>query len=580
VPLLAAGATACVGVLGDFSVSSSANDGGPGDDAATIEASSEASSEGSAPDGGGGDAGQADFSLAVATPYVGVVRGASGSVGVTLAPSGGFGGAVAIAVSGLPSGITADPLTIAAGQTSGTLTLHAPAGATLGDGPQLTLTGTSGALTHTATVGLLVQDAPGALDSTFGQQGLLSGGYLFRFLGGMTLQPDGKLLVCGTYDAGPWVAFVARFNADGSPDATFGGASADGGPSGPGSVTIPAPVSQAPAGCGAVTVLPSGDIAITGAAGDANQNTVLWVVRLKSNGTLDATFGNDGVAEVSAMAVQPPSNGASLAIDSGGNLVVAGSYGPFHNPLLARFTPSGQLDTSFGSSGVAFGSYPGANGFDGLGLASNGDILASLILSPFGAQRFTPGGVLDSTFYSSGTATLAVGSSGSGANAMTLQPDGSIVLAGSSTVSGADGSSSSAIAVVRLDSSGHADSTFGTSGATTASLGAGASAASGVALEPDGRIVVAGPIQLPSRSAFGVARFTVEGALDTSFAGGQGFVSTDFGSSYTSASAVGVMADGRIVAVGATGGRICFNAPDGGQRPCNPLSLNVARYWP
>jgi len=575
VPLLVVGASACVGLLGDFSVSSSANDGGPGDDAATIDASTEAGAEGSAPDGGGGEAGQSDFSLAVATPYVGVVRGATGSVGVTVAPSGGFTGAVAITVSGLPSGITADPLTIAAGQTSGTVTLRAPAGATLGDGPQLTVTGTSGALTHTATVGLLVQDASGTLDTTFGNKGLLDDSNTFASFGGMALQADGKFLICGgVNNPSTLTAFVRRFNADATPDTTFGSPS-DGGP--PGSVTIPSPAAGTASACNAITVLPSGLIFLTGFAQDASGNDIMWAVRLTASGSVDSAFGNGGIAEVASTWV--PSSASAIAVDASGGVLLAGSIGTSTpKPLLARFTATGQIDANFGTSGngTVRPLVIGATNAVGAAFTSGGDLLFPFAAQSFTVQRYSAGGILDGTFFSSGTATMSVGAGSSSAGAIAVQTDGSILLAGQAVAQASDASTTTEMALGRLTSDGHADTTFGSQGAIGVQLGSGSSWANGVAPDSAARIVVAGHIEANSSNlAFGVARFTPSGKLDSNFAGGQGFVSTVAGFGCYEAHSCAVFPDDRILAAGVKACRAC---PVG--QPCNPLSLLASRYWP
>jgi uncharacterized delta-60 repeat protein len=159
-----------------------------------------------------------------------------------------------------------------------------------------------------------------------------------------------------------------------------------------------------------------------------------------------------------------------------------------------------------------------------------------------------------------------------------------MLVAGSDVVSmSADGSSTSGIAVARFTSTGHADTQFGKGGAVSAALGSGNSWANGVAVDPWGRSVVAGHIESTGSYGFGVARLTSSGALDSTFAAGQGYVSTQFGVGSEAAS-VSTLPDGRILAAGANGrwgiGIACFHAPDGAPYPCNGESLLLARYWP
>jgi uncharacterized delta-60 repeat protein len=535
--------------------------------------------------GPGGESSTApDFAMTLAAPIVGVVRGATGTVGITIARQNGFSGAVAVTVAALPSGITADALSIPAGATSGTLTLHAPTGATLGDGPQLTVTGTSGALVHTASLGLLVQDAPGTLDTTFGVQGVVSDSFRFRSFGAMALQPDGKIVVCGTVDEAPFVAFVRRFNADGSPDATFG-ASTD---SSPPMVTVASPAAGMAAGCAALAVLSSGHIAFTGSAQDASQNQNAWVVELNPDGSTDAAFGTGGVAW--APTSLQAAGATSIAEGAGGSLLIVGaaSTGSISggSPYIARFSSNGVIDTTFGGNGLGYtvSGYAKATGFNALAPATGGQFLAALDLPTFGVQRYAAAGLLDSTFFNQGTATLSLGVGASTAKAVTVQSDGSVVAVGSAVASANDGSSTSEIAVARFASTGHPDPQFGTGGGAALALGSGNSWGNGVAIDPSGRAVVAGHVESSGFDAFGVVRLTTSGTLDATFAGGQGFVSTQAGNGGSEAISVATRSDGRILAAGATGtwgvSVFCPKAPDGGPRPCNWQTLLLARYWP
>jgi uncharacterized delta-60 repeat protein len=124
-----------------------------------------------------------------------------------------------------------------------------------------------------------------------------------------------------------------------------------------------------------------------------------------------------------------------------------------------------------------------------------------------------------------------------------LQPDGKIVVAGFVY----DGTHYR-FAVVRYTSAGALDSTFAGNGKAVTNLGIGEDAAHAIALQPDGKIVVAGG----GGDDFGVVRYTTAGALDTTFGGGTGWVETDLGAS-DQAEAEAIQSDGKIVLAGFSG---------------------------
>ena len=103
-----------------------------------------------------------------------------------------------------------------------------------------------------------------------------------------------------------------------------------------------------------------------------------------------------------------------------------------------------------------------------------------------------------------------------------------------------------ALPILTFSAPGDPDPTFSGDGKLTDWAGA----ARGVALQPDGKIVVVGSDA--SSSAFAVARYNPDGSPDTAFGGGDGNVTTDIGFSYEGANAVALQSDGKIVAVGTT----------------------------
>lgn len=243
-------------------------------------------------------------------------------------------------------------------------------------------------------------------------------------------------------------------------------------------------------------------------------------------------------------------------------------------PLDDRLTPgAGDLDPTFGDGGKVV--LPLDASFHARATTLTADmriLIAGSSADSFSVARITRDGQLDTTFATGGVATIRFDAYGPGtlatASAVLVRPDGRIVLLG--TVSpGPGGPVASTLGLARLNRDGTPDPTFGIAGRATAGFvptTAGAFAEThrlnAAALLPDGRIVVAGGIQTvtPSgpggapvgTSAVAVARFLPDGRLDPAF-GSEGRLTASFtptSNTYSEANAVGLLPDGRVVAVG------------------------------
>ena len=271
-----------------------------------------------------------------------------------------------------------------------------------------------------------------------------------------------------------------------------------------------------------------------------------------SGGDLDPTFGSGGVVTTSFGG--PYTLVSGLVIQPDGRIVaVGGSNGRF---AVARYSPDGTLDFTFGAGGTVLtpmstdsADYAFA---DDVALQSDGKLVAVGSVGPadkfgghFAVARYTAGGVLDPTF---GNAGAVITNFGSGAlalptqdvaSAVAVQPDGKIVVVGVSWDSvGPYGN----LALARYNPDGSLDSTFGVGGLVRRGGPIGGWARA-VVLQPDGKIVVAGSVQLDYAM---IARFKADGSLDTSF--GNGGV-TQFGQ-YAEAYSLLVQPDGKLVAAG------------------------------
>jgi uncharacterized delta-60 repeat protein len=141
----------------------------------------------------------------------------------------------------------------------------------------------------------------------------------------------------------------------------------------------------------------------------------------------------------------------------------------------------------------------------------------------FALVRYNSNGSLDTSFSDDGKLTTPIGTASDGANSMTLQADGKILLAG---YSGGD------FALVRYNSDGSLDTSFSGDGMLTTAVGSSSSAANSVTLQADGKILLAGySYNSGSSNDFALVRYNSDGSLDSSFSG-DGKLTTAIGTSY------------------------------------------------
>ena len=165
----------------------------------------------------------------------------------------------------------------------------------------------------------------------------------------------------------------------------------------------------------------------------------------------------------------------------------------------------------------------------------------------FGVARYLPDGTLDLTFGAGdGRVTVDFGID-EGLGGMAVAPDGRIVLAGMADVNAGYRD----VALARLLPDGDLDMTFGGDGKVTTAFTNGADVARAVAVQPDGKIVVAGEVSRAGLDML-VARYNVDGSLDAGFADG-GSLIADYQGRHDSLGRVMVQPDGKIFAVGYVG---------------------------
>jgi uncharacterized delta-60 repeat protein len=373
----------------------------------------------------------------------------------------------------------------------------------------------------------------GALDTTFGSGGIVTTALTKGndYANGCLLQPNGDIIVYGNDG-------LARYTPSGSLDTTFGS----------GGLVLRPPSFIAGAALQA-------DGKIVAAGGSS-------LFRFNANGSLDKTFGSNGV-------VTYPSGwgaGPDLLIEPAtGDIVLEAqpSSGPSVFGLL-RYTPNGVLDTTFGQGGKVATPFPdtyaATSSWQGLTL-ENGHIVEAGFVATGGSAntpnshlwalvRYNDNGSLDTSFGPSGTGlvTTAVGygSYQTTVRSLVVQTNGEIVAVG---VAQNPTNSGQEWALARYDTAGNLDSTFGSGGIVTSSFTAGGDEIWSAALQANGQIVVAG-FNDGSPQFMEIGRYNSDGSLDTTFGSG-GLVSTPF-ASQSAATGVVIQTDGKIVAAGYT----------------------------
>ncbi|GAB4483392.1 MAG: hypothetical protein OHK0044_32620 [Burkholderiaceae bacterium] len=393
---------------------------------------------------------------------------------------------------------------------------------------------------HCASFGLYVA-ARGDLDPTFG-----SGGKVTTPIGAtddlayaVALAPDGRIVVAGASANGADYDFaLARYNADGSLDTTFG---------------IGGKVVTAIGGSDhiyAMALAPDGRIVAAGAAYSITGRYVA-LARYNADGSLDTSFGNGGKVVTAIGGANASAYAVVLA--PSGKIVVAGAShnGADYDFALARYNTDGTPDTSFGGGGKVVTPIGSSDdGAQALALAPDGRIVVAGYSrggtgNDFALARYNADGSLDTSFGNGGKIVTAMGTGDAAAYALALAPDGRIVVAGYSI--GADYD----FALARYNADGSLDATFGSGGKVVTRVGSGDDAPKALALAPDGRIVVAGSSGSGANSDFALARYNADGSLDTSFGNG-GKVTIGIGTIASLAYAMALAPDGRIVVAGAS----------------------------
>lgn len=311
----------------------------------------------------------------------------------------------------------------------------------------------------------------GSTDQSFGINGAVA---IAGNLREMTIQPDGKIVLVGAgeFNNSDAVAFVRLNGTDGSYDASFGVG---------GSYFMPFPQGSI---LSDVTLQSDGKIVAAGFTTESDTDVLL--VRLNPDGTPDNSFSFDGLVKTDASGIDL---GSALVISNDGKITVAGATD--NDGLLIRYNTDGTLDNTFGTNGIAVQNLGiGSSFFNDIVNGEGGKMYVcgwfnSGSDKDFLAAKFNADGTPDESFASLGYSLNDFNSDDDEAMELVHQPDGRILVVGDAVITGSVG------ALMRLHADGAFDSSFGNSGFVTTSVGPG-NVIEGVALQQDLKILTVG----------------------------------------------------------------------------------------
>ncbi|HEX8089323.1 MAG TPA: hypothetical protein VF762_10745, partial [Blastocatellia bacterium] len=405
----------------------------------------------------------------------------------------------------------------------------------------------------------LTQAAPGDLDRVFGTDTMVDtnffdgGGLIYA----VVVLPDEKVLAAGsvaTSNQGFNSDFgLARYNTDGSLDTSFG---TDGK-----QTTEFSGYEDTATG---MAIQPDGKIVLAGISrsADGADNSDFALARYNPNGGLDPSFGSGGKVTTD---VSGSFEGASaVALQPDGKIIAAGGG---NTGILMRYNADGSLDSSFGASGKIITST--TISIRAIALRSDGKIVAAgfvFTTAPkssydFAVSRYNADGSLDVSFGKAGTTVTDFFGLNDFAASCVLSPDGKIIVGGRATRDGPIFDGDYDFGLARYNENGSLDLAFGDGGKAIADFSSIRDEATGITLQPDGKILAVGQYIDATSTRLALARFNLDGSLDATF-GARGKLATPLKSGSPDI-VVTLQGDGKIIVGGASGFTLVRYNPDG-----------------
>jgi len=506
----------------------------------------------------------ASFTLALSTQKAVILQGTSVEVDATVTRSTGFDEAIELAVTGLPDGVTAAPVSVAKGANTAKLTLTAGAAAPHSLPTDASVNGTSGTISAQQGVTVTVRGVAGSMDTSFGAGGktVTAVGPTDDYAQAMAVQADGKLVVVGYGNTGASTDFeLVRLQRDGAIDTTFG----DNG-------KVTTAVSTGSDVANAVAIQADGKIVVAGSIDVAPKGKSFAVVRYNADGSLDGTFGNGG--KVITSFGSESDEAFAVVVQPDGKIVVGGHYRSATQGLdfaLARYEANGTPDFGFGVNGLATTPVRVGNSRDSIYALALQTIDGETKIVAVGGEgdfvlnRFNANGTVDNTFRMGQSVDSEFGTVVGAARAVHVSTDNKIIVVGHAN---------NDFALLQLNADGTNDTTFGGSGAVVTQVSAtNWDSATAVVRQADGKVVVGGWVYSGNSSSadFVVSRYTTDGVLDAGFgAAGMTITPVAPGTKDDAGRAILLQIDDRVPTVRST---VAGSANDAN------YDFAVTRYW-
>ena len=361
-------------------------------------------------------------------------------------------------------------------------------------------------LSYCKTIQAQFQDG---LDPTFGTKGIVTiNETIINPVGFIdaVLQPDGKIVATSGQS-------VARFHSNGTLDNSFAVGGVFNEPlyyfngSSYAKIDIAYEIGKR------VLLQPDGKLICIGEMDEYKSSfPLLLMFRLLPNGTLDSSFGRNGTVCDTILGMDNFFRSGMLLAD--GKIIVTGDTSSNRHQMLVRYKSNGTIDSSFGNNGKAINNLAVVSSFQkDIELQPDGRIIT--LIKSFGVARYLPDGNLDTSFNHIGVNHLFFGFAAPFSTAMALRPDGKIWVAGNPLFS-----TPTPFILARFNANGSIDSSFGGTGYKVYATDTGdENKVRDMLLLPDGKVVLGGRVmnRATKQYNFGLLRIKPDGDIDSIF---------------------------------------------------------------
>lgn len=354
---------------------------------------------------------------------------------------------------------------------------------------------------------------------------------------------DGKILIAGTVNIGAETYFkVNRYNNNGTRDLSFG--------NGTGSITSgKRGLNKYECYGNAVIISPNdAGIFVAGSArvGSKYNDFDFSLMKIDYGGTFYNLWPSSTLDGIATNALSGGDDfGNASAIQQDGKIVVVGlttNIGFLSTDFgIIRYNSDGTLDNTFSGDGIQITDISGNDAAFSVFIQPDNKILVSgKSGDKMSIVRYNSDGSLDNTFGTGGKKIIDIGSGAECGFSLALQTNGKIVVAGKSNNGAND-----FIAVVRLNTDGTIDNTFSSDGIQTTIIGSGNTYGYAVSIQSDGKIIVGGGVNTGVRNNFALVRYNIDGSLDNNFSE-DGIQTTEIGDQAFAYSMV-IQSDGKVI---------------------------------